>query len=82
MSAMPSHRKWCKFSQKVKEVAKMSDCDEDLLRFVISLALKRRLQSNDQGVGIFEDGVIHSTIQVLWKSSIQSCTCSIMSILF
>lgn len=72
---MPSHRMWCKFSQKVKEVAKMSDCDEDLLRFVIALALKRRLHGNVQRVGILEDGVIYSTIQVLRSLSMRFCMC-------
>ncbi|KAG0622645.1 hypothetical protein M758_3G113400 [Ceratodon purpureus] len=62
-SAMASHSKWCKVSQQIKEVAKMSDCDDDLLRFVMALALKRPLHNNDGGVGILKDGVIHSTIQ-------------------
>lgn len=62
-SAMASHIKWCKVLQQVKEVAKMSDCDEDLLRFVMALALKRPLHNNVDGGGILKDGVIHSTIQ-------------------
>jgi hypothetical protein len=74
---MASHIKWCKVFQQVKEVAKMSDCDEDLLRFVMALALKRPLHNNEGG-GILKDGVIHSTIQVLRPFSFQSCVCSTM----
>lgn len=75
---MPRHRTWCKFLQKVNEVAKLSDCDEDLLRFVIALTLNRQLHSNVQGVGTLEDGVIHSTIQVIRSFSMLTCICSIM----
>ena len=77
---MASHRKWCKASQQVKEVAKVSDCDEDLLRFVMALALKRPLDNNVEGVGTIKDGVIHSTIQVQRLFSFLSCICSAMSI--
>lgn len=38
---MADHSKWCKVTCEVKEIAKLSDCDEDLLHFVMALALKR-----------------------------------------
>lgn len=43
--ALDNHSSWCAVSQQLNEIAKKSDCDEDLLRFVLALALRQPSRS-------------------------------------
>lgn len=64
VSAMADHSKWCKVTCNVKEFAKLSDCDEDLLHFVVALALKRPI---GEEVRKFQYHVINFSHVVFYK---------------
>ncbi|KAH9316173.1 hypothetical protein KI387_024800, partial [Taxus chinensis] len=72
--ALPQHRKWCSVYREINRIAKESDCDIDLLHFVLSLFSKKYpYPDNDRQVvdgigkihvgGTVEDGIINSLFQ-------------------
>jgi predicted RNA-binding Zn-ribbon protein involved in translation (DUF1610 family) len=71
--ALDNHSNWCAVSQQLNEIAKKSDCDEDLLRFVLALALRQPSRSEhskkasedeeDKSVGTVKEGVLYPTFQ-------------------
>uniref|UniRef100_A0A0D6R766 SET domain-containing protein n=1 Tax=Araucaria cunninghamii TaxID=56994 RepID=A0A0D6R766_ARACU len=66
------HRKWCSVFKEINRIAKESDCDQDLVHFVLSL-FSKKYGNNDRKVidtveqihieGTVEDGIINSSFQ-------------------
>ncbi|XP_059065541.1 histone-lysine N-methyltransferase ASHR1 isoform X2 [Cryptomeria japonica] len=71
--ALPQHRKWCSVYKEINRIAKESDCDQDLVHFVLSLFSKKYSDpgNNRKVVGVesinvggkVEDGIINSCFQ-------------------
>ncbi|BBN02498.1 protein MpASHR2 [Marchantia polymorpha subsp. ruderalis] len=68
--AMEEHKQFCRVSNPISGIAKIADCDEDLLRFVFALVLKGRSHKNmskqiSNGVavdGLSNDGTVQDGI--------------------
>ncbi|KAL3696784.1 hypothetical protein R1sor_010860 [Riccia sorocarpa] len=70
--AMEEHKLFCQVSNPISGIAKIADCDEDLLRLVLALILKRRAsktgdkETSDPGAskdGTVQDGIIYPSYE-------------------